>query len=152
MFQTSRWQPRAGRNWYQVGRRWEEGRKGLPSTKLREAGGKSPMAPSGQTAPYEEVVTFFIAPRFPSASWRQPGPAGEEGLADSWVSERKEPGVGLGLCSDILCDSPVPSGCHVFHPFKQPLGFEELQGLVWGDDVEKNVAHSTRPGTVPGSL
>lgn len=58
-------------------------------------------------------MTDFIA-----ASWGQPGPAGEEGLADPWVSERKEPGTELGLCSDFLCDSPALSGCHVSHLFK----------------------------------
>lgn len=65
------------------------------------------MTFSEQFPPYKEVMTYFIAPRFPSASWGQPGPTGKEGLADPWVSERKEPGIELGLCSDFLCDSPA---------------------------------------------
>lgn len=97
--------------WIGIKLGWEEGRKELPSTRLREAGGRSPRALSEQFPPYKEVMTDSIA-----ASWGQPGPAGEEGHADLWVSERKEPGS--GLCSDFLCDSPTLSGCHISHLFK----------------------------------
>ena len=59
-------------------------------------------------------MAYFIASRFPLASWDSQVLQGREGftnsqirLTDSKVSERKEPGIELGLCSDFLCDSPA---------------------------------------------
>ena len=62
-------------NWENGGRGW----KGLysPLQGSREPEGSSSISLLEQFPLYEEVMTYFIALRFPLASWGQPSPAGE---------------------------------------------------------------------------
>lgn len=77
---------------------------------------------------------YFIAPRFPLASWGQPSPAGEGGphqLLDSL--ERK--GLGWALGWDLTSSVTRLPPLDITHLLKEILGLEELWGLAWGAGV-----------------
>ena len=67
------------KGWYQVGASWEEGRQGSlkPLQGSRVPGRRKPITPSEQFPLCKEVMTYFIALRFPLASWGWPSPVGK---------------------------------------------------------------------------
>lgn len=118
---------------YQIGRMEEEGRKGLRShlQGSREPEGRSPISLSEQFPLYEEVMTLLHCPEVSTCllGTAKSCRGGRASPALGFSGEER-PGLGLGLGSHFLCDSPAPSGHH--SPIKRNLGPRGTLGIGLG--------------------